>query len=362
MKSFKYIKRAAVAIVAAAVLAVQGALMVPAVMAEGSGATSSFSMSPMMEKVVLDPGEEYQSSFSIHTPSNMTTPFNYKVYVQSYFRDENNNAIFENVDGMSQIVDWITIDTGDKGTLEPGGSAKIAFTINVPKNAPAGGQYAAITVGSDTSAGDDNTGSAIMIQESVAMAYTVYAEISGNTIRQGDIEDANVASFLFSGNIAGTSTIKNTGNVHGTATYKMQVFPIFSNEEIFTNEENPETRLIMPNRTVYNETTWDNTPWFGIFNVIYSVEFEGVTTEVSKMVIVCPIWALFIVIFAVVLVIFWLVARSRSRKKTGRLGGGKKGRTSEVKNSGHAMAEGAAAPRRDELEEKRATKIRVDGE
>ena len=282
------------------------------VCAEDPG-TISFLMSPMYEKISLDPGESYSSSFTITTPSQATADFNYQVYTQSYYRDENNIAIFEDVEGHSQMVDWITIDSPTTGTLPPDGYATIRFTINVPENAPAGGQYAAITVGTahpETQGSDDG----IKIQESIAMGYTVYAEITGETVKQGEITDINVPSFLFSGNITGSSSIKNTGNVHGDAIYKLQVFPLFSSEEVYTNEENPDIRVVLPDRTLYYETSWDNTPWLGIFNVLYTVEFEGVVSQVSKMVIVCPIWLLFVVIFGIIMLIIWIVLRSKARK------------------------------------------------
>ena len=279
---------------------------------------SSFSMSPMYERIVLNPGESYTSGFKIRATESATTDLKYKVYTQPFYRDDENMAMFEDVQGRTQITNWTTINTGTTGTVAPNESAEVVFTIKVPEDAPAGGQYMAITVSTDSTADPESMTGAVNIQENVAIAYTVYAEVTGTTIKQGEITDATVQSFLFSGNITGTSSIKNTGNVHGDAIYKLQVFPLFSNEEVYTNEESPETHLVLPDRTLYNETSWENTPWFGIFNVIYTVEFEGVISQVTKMVIVCPIWLLFIVIFAIIMLIIWLVLRSRSRKKSSR--------------------------------------------
>lgn len=275
------------------------------------------SMSPLNQVMVLFPGETYNGSFNISNPESNDTDFAYVVSVKPFFVDEEYHIYYEETDNLNQIVDWITVGNSE-GLLKPNQSTVIDFTIDVPDDIPSGGQYAAITVYSkeaDNAAGEDM---GIQINQTIGMAYIIYAELAGTTERHGDILDVDVSSFLFSGSIHGSATIKNTGNVHSQATYTMQVFPLFSGEEVFTNEEKPETDLILPGRALYHETKWDDTPWFGIFNVVYKVEFEGVTTEVNKMVIVCPVWLLFIIIFVVFALIFYFVAKAKARKKAAK--------------------------------------------
>lgn len=290
-------------------------LLPAAVYADDQRISTTLAMSPMYEKVVLIPGQSYSSEFSISSPANSTSDFNYKIYVQNYYRDENNNAIFEDVDGTGKILDWITIDSPTTGTLKPNEVRSIKFTINVPNNAPAGGQYAAITASTATPENIGDEGS-VSIAESLAIAYTVYAEIAGNTIRQGEITNLNLPSFLFGGDITASATVANTGNVHDSAKFTLQIFPLFSDEEVYTNEEDPDSRIVLPNRTLYFNNVWDDTPPVGIFNAVYTVEFEGVTSQISKMIIVCPLWLLFIIILAVVAIVIWIIIRIRVRKKS----------------------------------------------
>ena len=286
------------------------------VYAEGQG----ISMSPPNQKIILNAGETYNGSFIISNSQNNSGAFKYKVSVKPFFVDEDYNIYYEKTEGINQIVDWTTLDTTE-GILPLGESQRIGFSINVPENAPAGGQYLAIDVSSVNdpkveSESDNSIGT--FINQNISMAHIVYAEIAGTTVRTGEILDASVPSFLFSGNITAESTIKNTGNTHGVAKYTLQIFPLFSDEEVYTNEEDPQTAVILPNRTLISTTTWENTPSIGIFNVIYTVEFEGITTQVSKMVIICPIWLLFLIIFIIAAIIIWLVMRicARGKKKT----------------------------------------------
>ena len=277
----------------------------------------SITMTPMNQKIVLSAGEKYTGSFTVANSVDNAAEMKYKVTIQPFYVDENYNIYYEETGNINQIVDWTTTDI-TTGTLPVGGTQQINFTINVPKDAPAGGQYEAITVSSvnDGENSDAEDGVGTNFKQSIGIAHIIYAEIAGTTRHSGEVIDTNIPSFIFDGNISAESTLKNTGNTHGVATYKMQVFPLFSSEEVFTNEEDPETKTILPDRTFTNKTVWDKTSMFGIYNVKYTVEFEGVTTEVTKLVIKCPLWMVAIVIFVIIAIITWLVVRSRNRKKS----------------------------------------------
>ena len=281
-----------------------------------TGDVYSIGVSPMTQKIILNPGEKYDGSFTINNPADREDDFYYTVSVEPFYVDENYNAYNKRTGNLNQIVDWVTL-ANTEGVLHPNDIKEIKFSINVPENAPAGGQYASISVQARSSNDEDSESSmGVKINQVVSIAHNIFAEISGTTIRHGEILSVDLPSFLFSGNIVGSALVKNTGNVHGAARYTMQVFPLFSSEEIYTNEENPQSVLILPDRQYYNELTWTETPPVGIFNVKYTVEFEGSIAEVSKMVIVCPIWLLFIIIFITVALIIWLVVKIRTHGKS----------------------------------------------
>ena len=107
--------------------------------------------------------------------------------------------------------------------------------------------------------------------------------------------------------------VKNNGNTHTDAEYTLQVWPVFSDEEYCTNEENPDKSLVMPETNRYHSQTCV-LPVVGIFRAKQVVSIFGETSIVEKNFIVCPIWLLVIVIFAVISIIIWLVAKSKSRK------------------------------------------------
>ena len=75
------------------------------------------------------------------------------------------------IDKRSEIAKWITI-SNPKGVLKPNETQIVEFSINVPENAAAGGQYAALMVGMDTDT-EENQG--VTIRNSYELASVIYA-------------------------------------------------------------------------------------------------------------------------------------------------------------------------------------------
>ena len=305
--------------VVAGVLALVGAMVQNAsVMAGGY----SLTMAPMNQSIVINPGESFETSFKISNSSNSTQDTYYKVEVEPFYMNNQNEIKHESEGDSGKIVEWVTFNVPTEGKLVPNETKEIVFTINVPESAPAGGQYMSVLVTASAGADNGETGvdeseddSNTMIREVKRMSHLVYAEVAGNTIKKGEIYDASLPSFLLSGKITGSATVKNVGNVHGEAKYVLKIYPLFSDEEIYTNEEKPASFVVMPDREVYSEIAWEQTPAMGVFNAVFTVEFEGETVEISKLIIVCPVWLLFVILFAIVAIIIWIVMRARGKKR-----------------------------------------------
>ena len=287
-------------------------------------AGSNIGVSPMRESVVLNPGDIYRSSFSVNNPGYSEDKLSYEIEIQPFYVDEDYNPVYTNEYQNGDIANWIKITSGGKGTLQPNDVATVEFEIDVPKDAPAGGQYAAIiakTVAGERDA-ETSDGGNVTISEGMAISHVILAEVTGNSISSGDVTDIGVNSFLLGGNITAYSTVENTGNIHGLATYTMKVYPLFSDKPVYNNEEEKEDHYVLPDRKMYIENTWAETPMMGIFNVQYTVEFMGIKSEVTRMVIVCPLWLLFIILLIVAILVIrivTLVKLQKNRKKEATL-------------------------------------------
>lgn len=273
-----------------------------------ASAIGQFALSPMYQQITLTAGEKYVGNFEVVNPGDNTMDFRYTVEIQPFSVEGLDNLDFTANGDYNQIVNWITLSRME-GIVSPNETQEIRFTIDVPENAAAGGQYAAILVTSEEYRLDNST---VDLREKYQASHLIYAEVAGETTRRGRIDNVNVASFLFSGNITGSAEITNEGNVHSEAIQTLQIFPLFSKEEVYTNEENPKKIWIMPGNTALSSTAWDETPTMGVFHVIYNVEYEGVNSAVDKYVIVCPLWLLFVIIAALVIIVFWIFGKRKN--------------------------------------------------
>ena len=279
---------------------------------KGLVSATTFTVSPISQKVALVPGQVYHGSFSVSNPAYGDDEVSYKVSVLPFYMDDKFNPVYEEKGDYNQIISWIQIENPE-GKLKPNTGNEINFTINVPKTAPAGGQYAALAV---TSNDEAKTTGNTNIQQILQFSHLLFAEVAGETVHNVRVKDISLPSFMLGGNLSGTITVINEGNTHADINGVLQVFPLFSDEEIYTNEEKPDSKIVMPDSTRLVATVWDKTPSVGIFRVKYTVSVDGqVMGKIEKVVVICPIWLIFIIIVVIVALVVWIIIRIKSSKK-----------------------------------------------
>ena len=274
----------------------------------------NMTVSPMRESVILNPGDVYKSAITVSNPGYSEQDLYYHVEVKPFYVDENYNPVFERIDGVDKqlLNEWVKITANETGTVAPNESKIVEYEITVPDSAPAGGQYACLSVITDVKPSEEGS---INIAEGLAINHVILAEVTGRTIESGEILDAGVANMRIGDKVMAYSEVKNTGNVHGLAKYILTVKSPFTGEVIYTNN-GEEDRYVLPDRELYNETTWNETPMVGIFNVDYTVEFQGMTSDIHRLVVVCPWWLIFMVILGIILLVLRVVSLVKLQKAT----------------------------------------------
>ena len=261
----------------------------------------------------MAPGSSYTGTFKVHNAG--AAPFSYTTTATPYsVVNDNYDPDYNSTTTYSQMADWITFDqkTGS-GTLQPGQVVDVEYYVNVPEDVPAGAQYAALMA--QTESGNDDNATVGVIHR---VGMILYATVPGETRIGGEVIKNNINSFYFNPPVSVTSLVKNTGNVEQTAKITTNIWPLFSKETAFSNQDSPVSIDVIPDTSRFNSITWDGAPSLGIFWAQQRVEFAGEVSNVEKFIIICPLWLLFIIFAIIFFIIFWLISRHRNRKRAAR--------------------------------------------
>ena len=238
---------------------------------------SMFTITPMTQKLMLEPGEVREGKILVVNPTDAKETFSYKVSVVPYNVSGTDYAAdFATQTERSRMVDWITVDE-PLGVVAPNESKELHYTIRVPETAPGGGQYAAITVGSDER--DTSSAEGMTIKNVYEMASVLYAQVSGEIIRSGEVLENDIPGFVTALPIITRAKIKNDGNIHETAQVKVTVKNFLNGAQLYPNESQEENseEMLMPEkeREITREVS-DLSP-VGLYEVIQTIEYLGKT-------------------------------------------------------------------------------------
>ncbi|MBR0467366.1 hypothetical protein IJJ53_00400 [Candidatus Saccharibacteria bacterium] len=275
---------------------------------------NAFTLLPMSQNFTLDPGETYTGTITIVNPVDSKSDFAYSVSVSPYsVVGEDYQADISNISAYSKIAEWITIPE-PTGTIAPNESREVEFTINVPENAPAGGQYAAIMVSSDPSKQESE---GVSINNVFALGSIIYADVAGEITHEGTIIENNVPEFSTTTPVTVSALVDNHGNVHETAIVALNVSNAVTGEKIFPTDEdqnNHFSEIVMPETTRYITRNIDNLPPLGIVKVEQTIYYNNEVSTVVKDIILCPVWFIFLVVLVFMSIAGFIFAAARHHR------------------------------------------------
>lgn len=278
-----------------------------------------FTVTPMSQRVSLKPGEVYNGSITIINPVNSESDFNYKATVTPYsVVGEDYAADLATKSNYNMMTDWVKIEE-PTGTLKPNNSKEIKFSIKVPEDAPAGGQYATIAISQNQSTDAKDGG--VAVNNVFEMASLIYAEVAGETKHETEIIENQIPGFVTSAPITLKALLKNEGNVHETATIVIEAKDFFTGNVIVEteNDANRYTELVMPETTrAVERDINENLPALGVVHIEQTIYYNGEQSVTTKDVIICPVWFMILLgvtIAAIVGTIVMIVRKHHKKKK-----------------------------------------------
>lgn len=285
-------------------------------------ATNFFTITPMNQNFTMEPGQTYTGSIKVINPTDSVDDLNYKAYVAPYgVVGQEYDADLMTESTYTQIKNWVKIED-PTGTVEPNGSKEIHYSIEVPKDAPGGGQYAAIIVSRDDKG--EASGNGVAVKDIFEMASLIYGKVNGETRHEGEILENNIPGFVVSAPITLSALISNGGNVHENAVFTITATDFFTGSVIVegNGSDNYYSEIIMPETTRYvTRDINEGLPMLGVIHVEQMINYRGKVSQESKDVIICPIWFLILVILTLGAIVWAVVHIIRKHRKKTKLVG-----------------------------------------
>lgn len=277
----------------------------------------AMSIYPSSQTLELVPGTEYHGK--VEVANSGQKPFDLLVSAAPYQVDsETYEPDLDSRGTYTELFDWITFPY-DKFHVEPGESAQIEFTVNVPEDAVGGGQYAVILARTEDSI-DPNASVQVISQ----VAGILYGRVAGAEMNpEGEVVEQKIPFWVFNGPLEVTEVTYNTGNVDFQVYHSMRIVNFFTGEEVINPESRTSdgqaiganTQVVYPKTSRGNTLVWEGAPPIGVFKVVQSVSYLDVVAVTEQIVIFCPIWLILSIFGLILLLILWIILAVRRHRR-----------------------------------------------
>lgn len=170
----------------------------------------SVTVTPPLIQLTIGPGETWRSSLKI-VNTNADTVTYYSQLMDMQASDESGHSSFTPIaqGGQDTLAHWIDIPQ-EPLVVGARTSAELPFTVRIPENAPPGGHYAAILVGTQPG---EITGSGLRVSSYVSTL--IFVRIKGDVMESGRIREFVTGEDLYQKPHADFLVrFENTGNTH----------------------------------------------------------------------------------------------------------------------------------------------------
>ncbi|MDR1196705.1 MAG: DUF916 domain-containing protein [Candidatus Nomurabacteria bacterium] len=271
-------------------------------------------ISPVSEKVKLKPDKKVNRQVRVSNIGDEA--FDFKVYADGYSaQDVSYDPIFDKESNYSLVADWIKFEKTEYKNLQPKQTVEVSYQIDAPKDLPDGGQYAVIFAEtSDDGAVDQSVG----MKTTSRVGTLIFADLGGKTRRTGEVAEFN-QPFWSESPLRSMTVVKNTGNIDFSVKFSSTISTLFGRELASNTSENS----ILPETSRGIANVWEDSPFFGIFNIKNTVDFiDGTKLDETKTVLIGPIWlwitiyVIFLLTLILIMIIIVLKVRKGNNKKS----------------------------------------------
>lgn len=260
-------------------------------------------ISPTDKHYTANPGDTITDTFTILNDGK--TAYDFTVYASPYsVTDRTYDPNYNDVTPRGDVNKWAALPQ-TKWHATARQTLTIPFTIKVSSTASPGGHYGVLFAETEPTGGGT-----ISRKDKVGMI--VYVTVNGEVQRGGSVKNINVSAYQPYSPITATTAVQNTGNTDFPVQTTMAVADIFGNVKYSRQDE----RYVLPGTTRDASFSWDQSPWFGVFNVKMSVTILGKTTHKDQLIVVAPYWLFIVFGLGIMLLAIDFLRRKRKKVKS----------------------------------------------
>ena len=280
--------------------------------AHAADSKSEITISPSSSKINLTSGQTYYGKTTIFNTGS--EEFTAKVYASPYtVKDNSYTPIFDSETAKTQISRWIKFNQ-TQYIVKPGENTIVDWSIDVPSDSPAGGQYA--TIFAEVS-GDSSGGFGVNVKKRIGSI--IYATVAGNTRNSGSNTSFSLSKFLISTPIKTSWSVTNDGNTDFDVEYEFKVSNSSGNN-ILTRDR---TVTVLPETTRDISIAWlkddlangeSSPPEFGVYNIYFKYSYLDKANSETLTVVILPWWSIGLGTVFVLVLITIFVKKIKPRK------------------------------------------------
>lgn len=220
----------------------------------------TLTVAPPLFQLALQPGEAWKSGIQVVN----VNPYDITVYAEPVLfrpRGDDGQPEFYVPDAGTETSDtqtlagWITVPQGAV-TIPREQTFTLPLTITVPLDAPPGGHYAAVLIGTRPPEGGTE-GSALSVTSSIASL--VFLRVAGNVVEHGRVREFSTEKSLYQDAEARfTLRFENQGNVHLRPQGDITIFNMFGKKRGYVpiNQEGEGYGSVLPGSTRKYAFNW----------------------------------------------------------------------------------------------------------
>jgi len=276
----------------------------------------SFSISPLVFELTMNPGDTREDFVTV-TNASETDTYSFTMSLEPFVGSETGAAtIVDQGDPAYSLKEWVTI-TPSKLTLKPQQRQRVAYKIQIPKNAEPGGRYGSIVaatekpeLGQTGAVTVQKVGSLVLLSVRGEVTYRAFPSRFETVKAAQELENKTRKTLYEQAPVHFLTEIHNAGTVHIKPKGFVTVSNMFGKK--IADLPFPE-RNILPNSDRIIELDWKDAPigrYTATLVLNYGDKGEQLTATTSFTVF--P-WKVGLPIIAASLAIVWFVIARRKR-------------------------------------------------